>query len=112
MITGGYVPNPNWGSYAFKFSPQGDSIWYRDYFFGPDRVSDQGVLESMLFTQDGGLLFGGYFFDSDGRGTLQWLVKTDSLACDVLGCHSIGLREAPGESLVFLVCTLTRPRVR
>ncbi len=93
FITGGYAQSLNWGSYAFKFCPQGDSLWFREYFNGTDFFSDQGVLESMLFTQDGGMLFGGYFLDRNGLGAHTWLVKTDSFGCLVPGCQNIGLPE-------------------
>jgi hypothetical protein len=94
FITGGYAQSLNWGSYAFKFSPQGDSLWFRQYFNGTDFFSDQAVLESLIFTQDGGMLFGGYFLDRNGLGAHTWLVKTDSFGCLVPGCQNIGLREA------------------
>jgi hypothetical protein len=93
LITGGYIQNPNWGSYAMQLSSNGDSLWFKDYFHGPDRVLDIGFLESMTFTQDGGMLFAGYFLDRNGNGANMWLVKTDSLGCDTLGCHNIGLEE-------------------
>jgi hypothetical protein len=96
FITGGYAQSLNWGSYAFKFSPQGDSLWFREYFNGTDFFSDEGVLETMLFTQDGGLLFGGYFLDRNGAGAHTWLVKTDSFGCEVPGCQNIGLPEVSG----------------
>ncbi|PTM05069.1 MAG: hypothetical protein DA405_05285 [Bacteroidetes bacterium] len=95
LITGGYIHNPNWGSYAMQLSSNGDSLWFKDYFNGPDRVLEIGVLESMTFTQDGGMLFAGYFLDRNGNGANMWLVKTDSLGCDTLGCHNIGLEELP-----------------
>jgi len=92
-ITGGYIHNPNWGSYAMSISAAGDSLWFRNYFYGPDRVLDIGELQSMTFTQDGGMLFAGYFLDRNGNGANMWLIKTDSLGCDTPGCQNIGLEE-------------------
>lgn len=93
FIVGGYAQGLGFKSYAVKFRSNGEILWFREYFNGNDIGVDQGVLESMLFTQDGGMLFGGYFLDRNGLGAHTWLVKTDSLGCDTPGCQNIGLPE-------------------
>jgi hypothetical protein len=94
FIAGGYAQGLGFKSYAIKFKSNGEIIWFREYFFGNEIGIDIGELASLIFTQDGGLLFAGSFFDADGLGTHQWLVKTDSFGCLVPGCQNIGLREA------------------
>lgn len=93
FVGGGFAQGLGFKSYVANIDPIGAINWKREYFNGNDIGTDYGFLESMTFTQDGGMLFAGYFLDRNGNGANMWLVKTDSLGCDTLGCHNIGLEE-------------------
>jgi hypothetical protein len=78
-----------------KFSPEGDSLWTREYtLFG----SLHGFYDVQA-TSDGGFVCTGAAFSfppSDpGIQTSQviWVVKTDSLGCVVPGCNTVGVEE-------------------
>lgn len=93
FVGGGFAQGLGFKSYAANIDPTGSINWKREYFNGNDIGTDYGYLESMTFTQDGGMLFAGYFLDRNGNGANMWLVKTDSFGCDTAGCHDIGLSE-------------------
>ncbi|MCR9155572.1 MAG: T9SS type A sorting domain-containing protein [Bacteroidetes bacterium] len=93
FVGGGFAQGLGFKSYAANIDPTGSINWKREYFNGNDVGTDYGYLESMTFTQDGGMLFAGYFLDRNGSGANMWLVKTDSLGCDTPGCQNIGLEE-------------------
>jgi len=93
FIGGGFAQGLGFKSYAANVDPTGSIKWKREYFNGNDIGTDYGFLESMTFTQDGGMLFAGYFLNRNANGANMWLVKTDSLGCDTPGCQNIGLEE-------------------
>ena len=104
-VTAGYAQNLNWGSYAMKFSEEGDSIWFRQYFHGSEHFVDKAYIESMAHTPDSGFIFCGYFMDlgPGGRGAHTWLVKTDKYGCDTAGCHTVSTREYSVPAVEVLV---------
>ena len=93
FIGGGFAQGLGFKGYSANIDPTGSINWRREYFNGNDIGTDYGFLESMTFTQDGGILFAGYFLDRNGNGANMWLVKTDSLGCDTPGCRNISLEE-------------------
>lgn len=93
FIGGGFAQGFGFKSQAINIDPLGSINWRREYFHGNQIGIDEGYLQSMTFTQDGGMLFAGYFLDRNGNGANVWLVKTDSLGCDTPGCQNIGLEE-------------------
>lgn len=97
FIGGGFAQGFGFKSQAININPFGSINWRREYFHGNQIGIDEGYLQSMTFTQDGGMLFAGYFMDRIGTGANMWLVKTDSLGCDTPGCHNIGLDELASE---------------
>ncbi|MEX1131592.1 MAG: hypothetical protein WEC15_00060 [Flavobacteriales bacterium] len=78
-----------------KFSPEGDSLWTREYtLFG----SLHGFYDVQA-TSDGGFVCTGAAFsfpptDPDIQTSqVIWVVKTDSLGCVVPGCNTVGMEE-------------------
>lgn len=83
-------------SSGFKFSPVGDSLWYR-YYYHQD-TTDESYIWSFAPTPDTGFVHFGIFLDFDNdydpqRIQYSWLLKTDKYGCEVEGCESIGLEE-------------------
>ncbi len=63
---------------------QGDSIWSRSY----SKWNGQDYFQDFQIANDGGYVIAGYATNSlsiDG-GEDMWIVKTDSLGCDSIGC--------------------------
>ena len=100
FVTGGYTyvdPGKN-VSYLFKFSPDGDSIWHRNYWYGYPEAFN--MLYTARATADSGLVLTGYHSDLEYRhsplnstASYTWLLKLDQHGCDTAGCHQIGLPE-------------------
>lgn len=83
-------------SAGFKFSPKGDSIWFRPYLYQDS--ADAHFIWSFQETSDSGFihfgLYGDLDFDLDSlRLQYSWMLKTDKYGCQVPGCHTIGLKE-------------------
>lgn len=84
-----------------KISPQGDSIWTRQYV-GIDNFNNRHFIHGLKETSDGGFILCG---ESRNFGTLvpgevrqqAWLLKLDQHGCLVPGCHITTSAEAPPE---------------
>ena len=76
------VPNYKM-SVIMELTSEGDSIW-RQETTSCDTVHTDNNLESCKLTPDGGMVFGGYTYNSASLSPPQqmWLVKTDSMGCD------------------------------
>jgi hypothetical protein len=78
-----------------KFSPEGDSLWTREYTL----FSGYHFMYDVQPTSDGGFVGTGAAFSfaptDPGIQTHQviWVVKTDSLGCVVPGCNTVGVEE-------------------
>jgi hypothetical protein len=66
-----------------ELTSQGDSIW-RQETTSYDTIQTNNYLSSSKITPDGGMVFGGYTYNSASLSPAQqmWLVKTDSMGCD------------------------------
>lgn len=89
-------------SSGFKFSPAGDSLWYRQYHH-QDSIDDSYIW-SFAPTSDTGFVHFGVFIDNDNdydpqRLQYSWLLKTDKHGCTAEGCETIGLKEKPANEL-------------
>ncbi|MCB0478591.1 MAG: T9SS type A sorting domain-containing protein [Crocinitomicaceae bacterium] len=82
-----------------KFLPSGQLAWKRTYSI---RIYDQ-YFRDLIQTSDGGYAMTGFVFP-DGSGNTQdvWVVKVDSMGCDVPLCY-LGEREL-GLELPILKC--------
>lgn len=90
-------PNPAYSirhGRVVKLSPQGDSLWSREYEY-LDSVSSQHYIYDAERTHDGGFLIAGEC-SGTGGGVFQqgWLLKLDGEGCLVPGCH-LGLSVLP-----------------
>jgi hypothetical protein len=82
---------------AYKFTPQGDSIWMRSYYHLNDSA-DRNHIWAFQEAPDSGFLHLGRLIDVDNDidsvRTLHFhMLKTDSYGCLQEGCQSIGLEE-------------------
>ena len=84
---------------AYKFTPQGDSLWMHTYYHLNDSA-DQNYIWAFQETPDSGFLHLGRLLDFnndiDSVRTLHfYMLKTDSYGCLQEGCQSIGMSEYP-----------------
>ncbi len=82
---------------AYKFTPQGDSIWMRSYYHLNDST-DLNHIWAFQEAPDSGFLHIGQLFDWDNdiapvRIQHFYMLKTDQYGCLQKGCQSIGLEE-------------------
>jgi hypothetical protein len=83
VVSGLYLaPNAHGYGLLIKTDSQGNEQWTRTYYANPN--SDNYVYD-VKHTSDGGFLLSGYM-------QYPWLVKVDSLGCEVAGC-SVGVEE-------------------
>jgi len=69
-----------------KMDSNGDTIWNRVY----DYTAASGMIDvffDVALTSDGGFIFSGLVSGGDAGNQDGWLVKTDSLGCDTIGCE-------------------------
>lgn len=83
---------------AFKFTPQGDSIWMRSYYHLNDST-DLNHIWAFQEAPDSGFLHMGQLIDFDNdiapvRVQHFYMLKTDSYGCLKEGCQSIGIEES------------------
>ena len=74
----------------------GDSIWYRNYDIA-QYVNSQNYLTDIKQTPDGGFIACGYVFpQAPDTGTQDiWVLKVDSMGCEVPWCLGTGINELP-----------------
>ncbi|PTM05968.1 MAG: hypothetical protein DA405_01880 [Bacteroidetes bacterium] len=92
-----YVPPYNFPIAAYKFTPDGDSIWMRSYYHLNDSA-DWNHIWAFQEAPDSGFLHIGQLFDWDNdiapvRIQHFYMLKTDQYGCLQKGCQSIGLEE-------------------
>jgi len=77
-----YQPWPQAAGYLFKFSNNGDSLWYRQYqkLYGQDTYN---YLTAVTPTPDGGYAASGYVvpYPPDTGNQDVWVIKVDSMGC-------------------------------
>lgn len=76
---------PKYGSWVFKVSNQGDSLWARYYTF-VEGVEKYYEPVDMKVTPDGGYIIAGQL--TDGLEAIGWLMKLDSFGCLIPGCNA------------------------
>ncbi|MBK8245716.1 MAG: T9SS type A sorting domain-containing protein [Saprospiraceae bacterium] len=70
--------------YLTKFSPDGDSIWTREFSHRDDR--DEGFYNIALASDGGYYLTGLNWISDEDHSSKGWIVKTDSNGCVIPGC--------------------------
>jgi hypothetical protein len=86
------VYKPEYGAIAYKgmlmkLNANGDSLWARYYGYG--QFTDACQFNDLVLTDDGGFLAAGWQWHPTSGVYYQnaWIVKMDSMGCDVPGCH-------------------------
>ncbi len=77
----------------------GNQKWLRYYY--KVYPTDEDYLTDILYTHNGGFIASGYTYDNPEN---FWVVKTDSMGCDTIGCNYTGLeqfKESVGEVKVY-----------
>ena len=88
IIAGGVKNNyPHRSGWIFKVSPEGDSLWYRQY----DNLTgyqSENRLNDIIPTSDNGFAACGYVipYSPDTGSQDAWVLKIDSMGCDTPGC--------------------------
>jgi hypothetical protein len=82
-----FNPEPDRLGWIIKTSPNGDSIWHREYRFLSGYES-RNYLYDIIYTADNGLIACGYVVPNppDTGSVDTWVIKLDSIGCDTAGC--------------------------
>jgi hypothetical protein len=78
----------------FSFDSLGNELWRR--YFRHDTIGDFYPSHCLTTPDKGFVLCGG----SGGNGQDAWIVKVDSLGCEVSGCDAIGMTEFDGHGVM------------
>ncbi|MCK9401390.1 MAG: T9SS type A sorting domain-containing protein [Bacteroidales bacterium] len=93
----GYVYNHAYlnAGWLFRFNSDGDSLWYREYFYYPDDpVYGLNYLYDVSQTLDNGFVATGQAYTLDPPNNVQkmWVLKVDSVGCEIENCW-VGIEE-------------------
>ncbi len=75
-----------------KFSEEGDSIWWRDYYHYHNQY-DRNFFYDVSPTSDNGYIAIGKARPDMGGENNMWIVKMDSMGCDTPGCFTTAIPE-------------------
>jgi hypothetical protein len=92
----------NWDVWLLKLNNMGDTAWSRIYnypFYNPNAAV---YFFDVVTTQDRGFAFGGFAYGPTNSQD-AWLLKVDSLGCDIANCTSVDVYEPEEISFVFNV---------
>jgi Secretion system C-terminal sorting domain len=80
----------------FKASAEGDSIWYREYYYN-NEIHKLNQLFCYTTTNDNGFMMVGQYYDGNLAGSIQktWLMRLDSAGCNEPGCDPTVQIERP-----------------
>ena len=85
-------------SWLFRFSPDGDSLWFRDYYYyyGENYIYSVNKLYDISKSEDNGFISTGQAY-SDLTYNIQkmWVLKVDSVGCEIENCW-VGVEEEKG----------------
>ena len=88
-----YLDPAGW---LFRFNSDGDSLWYREYWYFPEDPSNHGhnYLNDVSATIDNGFIAVGYAYASSPSDYLEkmWALKVDSVGCEIADCW-VGIEE-------------------
>lgn len=82
----GYALRIGW---LFQFAENGDSLWYREYYYFIDNPSfGENYIYDVSCTNDNGFIATGQAFTLDPPNNVQkmWVIKVDSLGCEIPNC--------------------------
>jgi hypothetical protein len=94
IVACGYSPPPtylyfNWNGWKFRFNSNGDSLWYRNYYYYPeDPYFAINYLYDVSHTYDNGFVAVGQAFTLEPPNNVQkmWIIKVDSIGCEIPNC--------------------------
>jgi hypothetical protein len=102
VIAGGYssfatyLPRAGW---LFRFDSDGDSLWYRDYYYYPeDPTYGENYLNDVSISPDNGFVAIGdasTIYPPDNENKI-WVLKVDSAGCEIANCW-VGIEEQGDE---------------
>lgn len=79
----------NHHGFGMKFTPDGDSLWFRRYYH--QDIFDLTWVEAFHEDEDSNLVHVGYFIDSYnapvGNNVYSWVYRTDQFGCDIEDCQ-------------------------
>ncbi|CAN5298304.1 hypothetical protein BH09BAC5_BH09BAC5_00340 [soil metagenome] len=84
-------------SYVLKTDSAGNEKWFRKYYF---TLIHDNYLYDIKSTSDGGFIFAGSTFVNTQD---SWIVKLDSLGCEVAFCDGVGFQESTKEKTTLTV---------
>jgi hypothetical protein len=99
ICTGSVMSAIPWNAgWILKLNPDGDSLWYRQYYYysGYGSFND---LDDIIPTNDSGFLACGGLFPIPPDTGIQsaWGIKLDSIGCEWAGCDTtVGIKEHGG----------------
>ncbi|MBW6460853.1 MAG: T9SS type A sorting domain-containing protein [Bacteroidales bacterium] len=80
----------NPAGWLFRFDANGDSLWYRDYYYFPANQPEYGrnYLYDLSITSDNGIVAIGQAYTSQQPNNVQrmWVLKVDSVGCETPNC--------------------------
>jgi hypothetical protein len=92
MLLDDYLPNAGW---IMEMDSEGDSLWYRDYFYYPPSSSEPfNNLYDISIAEDHGFIATGQAYTLFGQNPSQnmWIIKVDSIGCEIPNCW-VGIEE-------------------
>lgn len=93
VATGGNnnTPKYNQSGWLMKTNANGDSLWARIYDYIPEYPS---IFYGIIVTSDNGFILTGAAQDTIVSKSQQaWVLKVDSMGCDVANCQYVGIKE-------------------
>ena len=84
--------NGYYEGFLAKTDLYGNMLWQRRYVINP---SGYHYIYDVFATNDGGYILGGSCFITTSDA---WLLKVDSMGCEVAGCDAVGLTEPLNEN--------------
>jgi hypothetical protein len=95
VVASTYLPITGW---LFRFNSDGDSLWYREYWYYPEDPSyGYNYLRDLSSTSDNGFVTIGEAHTGGPPDYIQkiWVLKVDSVGCEIADCW-VGLEEQGG----------------
>jgi hypothetical protein len=106
VVSCGYSPPPsyvyfNWTGWIFRFNADGDSLWYKNYYYYPENPDfAENYLYDVSYTSDHGFIaIGQAYILSPSVVQQMWALKVDSIGCEIPNCW-VGIEEeteGPGD---------------
>jgi hypothetical protein len=98
-----HTPLGDQAGYVTKFDRNGNKLWSRIYNYEKFSSGTVDLFWSVIKTTDNGFLFAGQVGKGPSMNQDAWLVKTDSLGCDSIGCQLVFINEPANEKMEFSI---------